>query len=140
MLAGIDTSPVNLTPCSFSQFAGFHRNMALTNSTCGCVIDREGGGGAGGCRGGAGGGWNYWARLESLYSLLSDITTVFSDLEDLQCVYQQGRKDMFYLTTHSTHFMYGHIWRWTYGKGKEMFYLMTHSTHFIYGYMTSDIG
>ena len=24
-------------------------------------------------------------------------------------------------------------------KGKEMFYLMTHSTHFIYGYMASDI-
>ena len=28
----------------------------------------------------------------------------------------------------------------TYGKGrKEMFYLTTHSTHFIYGYMASDI-
>ena len=25
------------------------------------------------------------------------------------------------------------------GKGKEMFYLTTHSTHFIYGYMASDI-
>ena len=26
------------------------------------------------------------------------------------------------------------------GKGrKEMFYLMTHSTHFIYGYMASDM-
>ena len=24
-------------------------------------------------------------------------------------------------------------------KGKEMLYLMTHSTHFIYGYMASDI-
>ena len=24
-------------------------------------------------------------------------------------------------------------------KGKEMFYLTTHSTHFIYGYMVSDI-
>ena len=24
-------------------------------------------------------------------------------------------------------------------KGKEVFYLMTHSTHFIYGYMVSDI-
>ena len=24
-------------------------------------------------------------------------------------------------------------------KGKEMFYLTTHSTHFIYGYMASDI-
>ena len=24
-------------------------------------------------------------------------------------------------------------------KGKEMLYLMTHSTHFIYGYMVSDV-
>ena len=32
------------------------------------------------------------------------------------------------------------IWRWTLGKGrKEMFYLTTHSTHFIYGYLASDI-
>ena len=33
------------------------------------------------------------------------------------------------------------IWHQTYGKGprKEMFYLTTHSTHFIYGYMASDI-
>ena len=37
---------------------------------------------------------------------------------------------MFYLTTHSTHFIYGYM---------EMFYLTTHSTHFIYGYMASDI-
>ena len=27
---------------------------------------------------------------------------------------------------------------WIEGKGKEMFYLTTHSTHFIYGYMASD--
>ena len=26
-----------------------------------------------------------------------------------------------------------------YEKGKEMFYLTTHSTHFIYGYMASDM-
>ena len=29
--------------------------------------------------------------------------------------------------------------RWRKGKEKEMFYLTTHSTHFIYGYMASDI-
>ena len=76
---------------------------------------------------------------------------------------------MVYLTTHSTHFIYGYmasdIWykvrkegnvlfndaRNTfylrlYGVGhmvkderKEMFYLTTHATHFIYGYMASDI-
>ena len=42
------------------------------------------------------------------------------------------RKEMFYLTTHSTFYLrlYG---------GKEMVYLTTHSTHFIYGYMASDI-
>ena len=45
---------------------------------------------------------------------------------------------MFYLTIHSTHFIY------CYDKGplnserKEMFYLMTHSTHFIYGYGDSN--
>ena len=48
--------------------------------------------------------------------------------------YMEGRKDMFYLTTHSTHSIYGYM------EGrKEMFYLMMHSTHFIYGYMASDI-
>ena len=32
------------------------------------------------------------------------------------------------------------IWRRGWGEGrKEMFYLTTHSTHFIYGYMASDI-
>ena len=41
--------------------------------------------------------------------------------------------DFFFLTTHSTHFIYGYIGR------NEMFYLTTHSTHLIYGYMASDI-
>ena len=46
----------------------------------------------------------------------------------------EGRKEMFYLTTHSTYLIYGYM------EGrKEMFYLTTHSTHFIYGYMVSDI-
>ena len=36
---------------------------------------------------------------------------------------------MFYLTMHSTHFIYGYM------EGREMFYLTTHSTHFIYAYM-----
>ena len=40
-----------------------------------------------------------------------------------------GEREMFYLTTHSTHFIYGYM-----GE-REMFYLTTHSTHFIYGYM-----
>ena len=78
---------------------------------------------------------------------------------------------MFYLTTHSTHFIYGYmasdIWLRTImiarkktccrhigysclltarvllyapsHRQREMFYLTTHSTHFIYGYMASDI-
>ena len=45
----------------------------------------------------------------------------------------QGRKEMFYLTTHSTHIIYIRL----YGR-KEMFYLTTHSTHFIHGCMASD--
>ena len=54
---------------------------------------------------------------------------------------------MFYLTTHSTHFIYGYMASdirlrtiLIVRKGeREMFYLTTHSTHFIYGYMASDI-
>ena len=41
---------------------------------------------------------------------------------------------MFYLTTHSTHFIYGYMEGRKEGR-KEMFYLTMHSTHFIYGYM-----
>ena len=57
-------------------------------------------------------------------------------------------KKMFYLTTHSAHFIYGYIegsnvlfndarntfYLRLYGRN-EMFYLMMHATHFIYGYM-----
>ena len=60
---------------------------------------------------------------------------------------KEGRKEMFYLTTHSTHYIYGYmasdIWLRTNlivrkeGR-KEMFYLTTHSTHFIYGYMERE--
>ena len=55
---------------------------------------------------------------------------------------------MFYLTTHSTHFIYDYmasdIWLRTIlivrkEREREMFYLMMHSTHFIYSYMASDI-
>ena len=69
-------------------------------------------------------------------------------------IWNDGRKEMFYSTTHSTHFylrLYGmmegrkcfiqrhnqHILFtviWNDGR-KEMFYSTTHSTHFIYGYM-----
>ena len=61
-------------------------------------------------------------------------------------------REMFYLTTHSTHFMYGYmasdIWLRTIlivrkererERERKMFYLTTHSTHFMYGYMASDI-
>ena len=77
----------------------------------------------------------------------------------------EGRKEMFYLTMHSTHFIYGvrHMVKdhshseignplpphgllllisikGSFMEGrKEMFYLTTHSTHFIYCYMASDI-
>ena len=52
----------------------------------------------------------------------------------LRCWINQREREMFYLTTHSTHFIYGYM-----EVSKEMFYLTTHSTHFIYGYMASDI-
>ena len=68
---------------------------------------------------------------------------------------ERGRKEMFYLITHSTHLIYDALntfYLRLYGirhivkdhsdseRGrKEIFYLMMHSTHFIYGYMASDI-
>ena len=61
---------------------------------------------------------------------------------------ERGRKEMFYLTMLSTHFIYGYmasgIWLRTTQRmreegRKEMFYLTTLSIHFIYGYMASDI-
>ena len=52
----------------------------------------------------------------------------------------EGRKEMFYLTMHSTHFIYGYMVSEGRNEGerKEMFYLTMHSTHFIYGYMVSE--
>ena len=55
---------------------------------------------------------------------------------------------MLYLTTHSTHFIYGYMASDILLRTilivrkegrKEMLYLTTHSRHFIYGYMASDI-
>ena len=48
---------------------------------------------------------------------------------------KEGRKEMFYLTMHSTHFIYGYMER---EREREMFYLTMHSTHFIYGYMERE--
>ena len=56
-----------------------------------------------------------------------------------------GRKERFYLTTHSTHFIYGYMAsdmvkdHSDSERQREMFYLTMHSTHFIYGYMASDM-
>ena len=61
------------------------------------------------------------------------------DRPPTRLTWQEGRKDMFYLTTHSTHFIYGYMASDIWLREREMFYLMTHSTHFIYGYMASDI-
>ena len=47
-----------------------------------------------------------------------------------------------YKSTVLTHIQYDGSFLTTWGwqeEGKEMFYLTTHSTHFIYGYMASDI-
>ena len=58
---------------------------------------------------------------------------------------ERGRKEMFYLTMHSTHFVYGGIGHIVKDQSnsergrKEMLYLTMHSTHFFYGYMESDI-
>ena len=56
------------------------------------------------------------------------------------------RKEMFSLSTHSTHFIYGYMASDmakdnsdSERKERKYFYLIMHSTHFIYGYMASDI-
>ena len=56
-------------------------------------------------------------------------------------VKREREREMFYLTTHSTHFIYGYMASdiWLREREREMCYLTTHSTHFIYGYMASDI-
>ena len=48
---------------------------------------------------------------------------------------------MFYLTKHSTHFLFTlfTVMEHSDSERNEMFYLTMHSTHFIYGYMASDI-
>ena len=49
---------------------------------------------------------------------------------------QTHRKEMFYLTTHSIHFIYGYV-----ASERErdfVFIITTHSTLFIYGYMASE--
>ena len=48
----------------------------------------------------------------------------------------EENEEMFYLTMHSTHFIYGYM---ASDRRKEMFYLTMYSIHFIYGYMASDI-
>ena len=60
---------------------------------------------------------------------------------------KEGRMEIFYLTMHSTHFIFTVIMVSDMVKDhsdsergkKEIFYLTMHSTHFIYGYMASDI-
>ena len=47
---------------------------------------------------------------------------------------------MFYVTKHSTHFLYGlFIYSGKKEGRKEMFYLTKHSTHFLCGYVASGI-
>ena len=108
-----------------------------------------------------------WYRMEGNVLFNDALNTFYLRLYDVRHMVQEGRKEMFYLTTHSTHFIYGYmtldIWYRKEGNvlfndalntfylrlydvrhmvqegRKEMFYLTTHSTHFIYGYMTLDI-
>ena len=64
--------------------------------------------------------------LNTFYLQLYGVGHTVKDNSDRE----EGRKDMIYLTTLSTHFIYGYM------EGrKEMFYLTTLSIHFIYGYM-----
>ena len=78
--------------------------------------------------------------LNTFYLWLYGVRHMVKDHSD-----SEREREMFYLTTHSTHFIYGYmasdIWLRTIliVREREMFYLTTHSTHFIYGYMASDI-
>ena len=76
---------------------------------------------------------------------------LFNDTKNIFYLGLYGRKEMFYLTMHSTHFIYrkeGNVvfnntfntfYLWLYGRKEVNILLTTHSTHFIYGYMASDI-
>ena len=76
-----------------------------------------------------------------------DESVLFNDALNTFCLWLYGRKEVFYLMMHSTHFVYGYMegsvlfndalntfCLWLYGR-KEVFYLMMHSTHFVYGYI-----
>ena len=62
--------------------------------------------------------------------------------------FEHDWKEMFYVTTLSTHFIYGYMASdLTLSdvnsqclREREMFYLTMLSTHFIYGYMASDLN
>ena len=92
--------------------------------------------------------------LNTLHLRLYGVGHMVKDHSDSE----KGERETFYLTTHSTHFIFGYmasdIWlnptdsekgnplpphRLLLSGRKETFYLTTHSTHFIYGYMASDI-
>ena len=75
------------------------------------------------------------AHLDGIVAHLEGIIPIILHFERFLhlCTKQEdwtNATERFYLTTHSTHFIYGYM------KGrKEMFYLTMHSIHFIYGYM-----
>ena len=48
----------------------------------------------------------YWWALISDQPCISWVLTLFSIV---YCARKEGRKEMFYLTTHSTHFIYGYM-------------------------------
>ena len=70
---------------------------------------------------------------------------LFNDALNTFYLQLYGRKERFYLTTHSTHFTYGYMAsdmvkdHSDSEREREMFYLMTHSSHFIYGYMEGNV-
>ena len=46
---------------------------------------------------------------EAQLKLTFNVGNMFSPVADAKVINKQGRKDMFYLTTHSTHFIYGYM-------------------------------
>ena len=82
--------------------------------------------------------WQVYGRGKEMVYLMTHSThfNPFSSLNPLNDSHIYGRKEGSVLFNDALNTFY----LWLYGeREREMFYLTMHSTHFIYGYMASDI-
>ena len=56
-------------------------------------------------------------KMEFLWRIRTQLYYEYILMMMIIAKWKEGRKEMFYLTMHSTHFLFTVIWRRTYGKG-----------------------